>query len=170
MGIGEPKMPTPEEMANTQNQDETLEPETNQEITKTETPENEKEVSLEETISKMKEILNVLPNERQLMEQYGAHFKRGENSSMVEIGQLMSLRADLTKLTSEFMEREQNISSETLTAGVDFPDDSQIDSWENYLSNRNMTNHFEKQKKFQVHDLLKNLRETSDKLKEQQEM
>ena len=168
----EPKMPTPEEVVDTQKQNETLEPETTQEETKIESPENEKEISLEKTISIMKEILDVLPNEEYLMEQYGAHLKRGENSSMVEIGQLMVLRADLSKCFDDFVKREQNISSQKYHgyyAGIDFPDDNEIDSWVSHLSNRNMTDFFEKQKKFKIHDLLKNLKEVCDGLKEQQD-
>ena len=171
MSIEEPKMPTPEEMANTQNQNEALEPETDPEIIKTETPENEKEVNIKEAILKMEEILDVLPNEQYLMEQYGAHLKRGENTSMVEIGQLMALRADLTKCASEFKQSSEfkQRNQITLMAGVDFPNDSEIDIWENYLSYGDLISQFEKQKKFKVYDLLKNLRELSDKLKEQQE-
>jgi hypothetical protein len=171
MGIEEPKMPTPEEMANTKNQNETLKPGTDPEITKTETPENEKEVNPEEIILKMEEILDVLPNEKYLMEQYGAHLKRGENTSMVEIGQLMALRADLTKCASDFKQSSKfkQRNQMKLTAEVDFPSDNEIDVWENYLSYRDLIDQFEKQKKFKVYDLLKNLRELSNKLKKQQE-
>jgi len=100
--------------------------------------EKNKVESLKDGVEKSQEIiedlLNYIPNEKELGEQYALRMKDGSNRWALEISKKMSLRAELQELLKEINIRKRNKEKDDFSYVLMLPRKEKIDILINYIT------------------------------------